>query len=239
MRSIIFSVLCFVLFSLISSAQVTATVNGNTVMVRDANFSWSCSGVFFQETRFDGDTITVTEVDTMRVATCTCQFSVATSISGLTPGTYTAKVFRQHRLHLRYPVDTLYISTLFAGSASFIIVQNPDTTTLIQFHQSGCGVGPGRAANEWPLIPAVMSLECFPNPFNPATTIRYSVPTAGIITLAVYDMSGKCVDVISNEWKEVGVYECVYDLRKLSSGPYVCRLMQGKNAASAKMLLVK
>lgn len=239
MRRIIFSALILILFSAVSSSQVTAIVYGDAVTIRDANFDWACGGRFFPEIQITGDTITVMEVDTMQVTTCNCPFSVTTLVSGLYAGSYTAKVFRQHRVRMRNPVDTIWIVTQYAGAVSFTIEPHPFAAPEIALHQINCGVNPGAVETKQPAIPNRATLSCFPNPFNPGTTLRYSLPISGRITLAIYDMTGKCVETAADEWKNAGQYEYSFQQSALSSGLYFCRMSYGGKNLSVKLLLLK
>jgi hypothetical protein len=239
MKSIRFFFLVLSAATNISNAQVTAAVYGDAVTIRDANFDWACGGRFYPEIQIVGDTITVMEVDTMNVTTCSCPFTVITLVGGLNAGTYTAKVFRQHRLHMRYPVDTMWIVTQYAGAVSFTIAPHPSAPPEIALHQINCGVNPGAVETQQPAIPGRATLSCFPNPFNPGTTLQYSLPVSGKVTLAVYDMTGKCVEIVADDWKEAGRYEYSFERTALSSGLYVCRMNYGGNTLSVKLLLLK
>jgi hypothetical protein len=74
-------------------------------------------------------------------------------------------------------------------------------------------------------VPAVFSLEQnYPNPFNPTTTIRYSLPAASEVKVAVFDVLGREITVLTNGRSEAGVHELTFDASGLSSGVYVCRL---------------
>ena len=89
-------------------------------------------------------------------------------------------------------------------------------------------------------IPTNYSLnQNYPNPFNPSTTIRFSIPEAGLVTLKVYDMLGQEAATLVNEVKGVGNYEVSFDASKLTSGMYIYTLTAGKNVISKKMMLVK
>ena len=61
----------------------------------------------------------------------------------------------------------------------------------------------------------------YPNPFNPTTSIRYSIPKAGIVTLKVYDVIGREVMEVLNQFQEVGSYTVNLDASKLATGMYV------------------
>ncbi|MDP2209478.1 MAG: T9SS type A sorting domain-containing protein [Bacteroidota bacterium] len=78
-----------------------------------------------------------------------------------------------------------------------------------------------------------------PNPFNPVTQINYSLPDAGYVTLKIYDVLGREVAVLVNEFKEAGYYEVEFDASSLSSGVYIYKLAAGNYTSVRKMLLAK
>ncbi len=84
----------------------------------------------------------------------------------------------------------------------------------------------------------------YPNPFNPITTIGYTVggtehQTSGVseVRLAVYDILGREVAVLVNEKKAPGRYEVRFDAAGLSSGVYFYCLTAGSNVQTRKMAL--
>jgi len=79
----------------------------------------------------------------------------------------------------------------------------------------------------------------FPNPFNPSTTISFSIPKQGFVTLAVYDMLGKQVSSLINEVKATGNYEVSFNASNLSSGIYIYKLSAENFTASKQMILIK
>jgi len=89
-------------------------------------------------------------------------------------------------------------------------------------------------------IPTELKLEQnFPNPFNPATTIRYSLPNDGVISLIVYDILGREVATLESGFRVAGSYETVFDASKLASSLYIYRLQAGSVMLSRRMLLLK
>ncbi|KAB2920948.1 MAG: T9SS type A sorting domain-containing protein, partial [Bacteroidetes bacterium] len=78
-----------------------------------------------------------------------------------------------------------------------------------------------------------------PNPFNPATTISYSLPAAGFVTLKVYDMLGKEVATLVNGMQESGANKASFDASQLPSGIYFARLSSGSFNSVIKMTLMK
>ncbi|MCH7965142.1 MAG: T9SS type A sorting domain-containing protein [Bacteroidetes bacterium] len=79
----------------------------------------------------------------------------------------------------------------------------------------------------------------YPNPFNPATTIKYQIPNAGFVTLNVYDVLGNEVATLVNERKEEGRYEITFDASTLSSGVYIYQLRVNEFVDTKKMILMK
>jgi hypothetical protein len=79
----------------------------------------------------------------------------------------------------------------------------------------------------------------YPNPFNPATVINYQLPLKGIVTLKIYDVTGREVKTLVNEVKEAGSNSVLFDASALSSGVYFYKLTSGSFTDTKKMILVK
>ncbi|MBI3123565.1 MAG: S8 family peptidase [Ignavibacteriales bacterium] len=99
-------------------------------------------------------------------------------------------------------------------------------------------------------IPTEFSLsQNYPNPFNPETTISYQLPKAGRVTLKVYDVLGREVVTLVDEFKQPGVYNSQFSIQnsQFSSGIYFYRLQAGDPSAGSgqnfvqtkKMVLLK
>lgn len=73
----------------------------------------------------------------------------------------------------------------------------------------------------------------FPNPFNPATTVRYSIPFAATVQLEVFNAAGQQVALLVNQTQTAGVYSATFDGTSLSSGVYFYRLT-AKNLEDAQ-----
>lgn len=94
--------------------------------------------------------------------------------------------------------------------------------------------------NELGEIPKQFHLEQnFPNPFNPTTNIQFSVTKGASVSLIVYDMLGKEVATLVNEYLEPGNYTSMFSARSLSSGMYYYRLQSGNNVETKKMVMMK
>ena len=96
-----------------------------------------------------------------------------------------------------------------------------------------------------PLPSTTQLFPVYPNPFNPAATIRYSVPTAARLHLAVYDIHGGLVRVLVDGAVPAGTHESVWrgeDVRgiRVASGVYLVKLVtEGAPARTEKMVLLK
>ncbi len=93
---------------------------------------------------------------------------------------------------------------------------------------------------ETPDVPARWVLDQnFPNPFNPTTIIRYSVPVVSDVRLAVYDILGREVAVLVNEERAPGSYDVRFDASGLASGVYVYRLQSDGMAETKTLVYMK
>ncbi len=79
----------------------------------------------------------------------------------------------------------------------------------------------------------------YPNPFNPSTTIKFNVPSAGLVKLVVYDILGREIASPVNEIKTPGSYIVSFDASNLPSGVYFYKITAGNFTDTKKMLLVK
>ena len=82
-------------------------------------------------------------------------------------------------------------------------------------------------------------LSNYPNPFNPTTTIQFSVSTMTITSLVIYDISGKLVQTLVHGDFEAGEHEVIWNAVNHSSGIYFVELTSGKNRSVQKLLLLK
>ena len=94
-------------------------------------------------------------------------------------------------------------------------------------------------------IPETFNLfQNFPNPFNPITTIRYSVAKASGVILKIYNASGKEIKTLVNENKTTGTFEIQWDGKdnagfSVSSGVYFYKIKAGDFSQTKKMILMK
>lgn len=89
-------------------------------------------------------------------------------------------------------------------------------------------------------VPAEYSLDNnYPNPYNPSTTITYSLPESGNVKIEVFNMLGQSVGVLYEGYTEAGSHNITFNAGELVSGVYIYRFTTSDFSASKKMLLVK
>ena len=211
-----------------------AKVVGDTVKIWDINITSSCGSKYIASASLPQDSIVVTEQDTStRHAVCSCFYDVNVALTGLATGTYQIVIYRQQLTQFQYAKDTL----ILVASFSFAIAgntQQPSTKILA----SDCHNTP-TFAHQTSVASSYTLLMSYPNPFNPTTTIRYSIPQTAIVTLEIFDEVGRHVATLVNEKKEVGEHSVLFDASKLGSGVYICRLITGENVLTNKLVLLK
>ncbi|MCH7852484.1 MAG: T9SS type A sorting domain-containing protein [Candidatus Marinimicrobia bacterium] len=95
------------------------------------------------------------------------------------------------------------------------------------------------------MLPGEFALrQNYPNPFNPSTTVRFDLPLATSVRLAVYDLLGREVLRLVDGHLEAGYHQRVWigrdrDGREVPTGIYFVRLVTGEFSAVRKMILMK
>ncbi|MBI1938023.1 MAG: T9SS type A sorting domain-containing protein, partial [Ignavibacteriales bacterium] len=81
----------------------------------------------------------------------------------------------------------------------------------------------------------------YPNPFNPSTTISYQISASSHVSLKIFDVLGREVATLVDEFKQPGSYNSQFTVQNsaLMSGVYFYQLKTGKNIETKKMILVK
>ena len=157
-------------------------------------------------------------------------------LTGATPVTVPA-VWTEYIFDLSaYDGQSIYIAIRNVGNDKFIFFVDDFT-----FHSVGGSVG-----NEDGLAP-VVSTELkgnYPNPFNPETTISYTIKDNTPVTLEVYNMKGQKVKTLVNDSKAAGNHTVVWtgvddNNRAVASGVYFFKMSAGKYSSTKKMIMMK
>jgi hypothetical protein len=80
---------------------------------------------------------------------------------------------------------------------------------------------------------------CYPNPFNPSTTISFDLPEISEVCIDIYNIRGQIVKQVVNRRFQVGQHEVVVDASDLSSGIYIYKLTSDNYTAVERMTLLK
>ena len=88
-------------------------------------------------------------------------------------------------------------------------------------------------------MPKVITLNNYPNPFNPFTTINYTLTEAGPVKLSIYNLTGQLIENLINEFKPAGLYTSTWRPENLSSGIYLYRLETNGYSSDGKMMIIK
>jgi hypothetical protein len=136
------------------------------------------------------------------------------------------------------PNPTLTVTPTGANYATVTVMatdreRNPITATTTITVVSGVGT-------ESEELPTEVALsQNYPNPFNPQTTIDYALPKAGDVSLVVYDMLGREVDVLLDGPQAAGRHTVRFGANHLPNGTYVYRLVAADKTITRTMVLVK
>jgi len=212
-------------------AQLSVSFSGDTILVTDKDVNWNCAGTFSTNLTVSADTVFIAEVDTAKQwVKCLCYFTLTTRITGLAPGTYTAKVTRS--------APFIQGSGLADGGMISFTVNSPGAVVSGKMSQSECHSVP-QSVGEEEEVPGTYQLTNYPNPFNPGTVIRYQLSVAGHISVDLIDVNGRVLRTLEKEWKAPGDYALPLDGSGLATGEYFLRLSGPKGTEMRKIILVK
>lgn len=118
------------------------------------------------------------------------------------------------------PIETLFVSTSTHG--------------VLKVWDFPASVG------ENPVAPGEFRLEQnYPNPFNPTTTIKYTISKPGHVSLKVFDVLGREVTTLVNQFQSQGEYSVRFDASILSSGVYHYQLLTGDFIQTRNAILIR
>jgi len=80
-------------------------------------------------------------------------------------------------------------------------------------------------------------VEVYPNPANKSTTFSYQTLTPGQVNLSLYDITGKLVTTVVNEYETPGKFEYNVNTENLKAGLYIYKLSTGDDAISGKLII--
>lgn len=131
-----------------------------------------------------------------------------------------------------------------AGNSGAVLIKNDNTTQYViadavRFSRVNYCSPIGILNSESGVAGDYALYQNYPNPFNPLTKIRYSIPRTEYVRLSVFDILGREVSVLADEYKPAGTYETVFDGISLPSGVYFYRIITDNFTSTKRMLLVR
>ena len=93
--------------------------------------------------------------------------------------------------------------------------------------------------NHIPAPGRFMLMQNYPNPFNASTTVRFILFEPNDAKITIYDLLGRQVQTLINEYRQAGIHTTIFDATDLSSGVYFYRLQVGEAVETKRMVLLK
>ncbi len=144
-------------------------------------------------------------------------------VKGIYPGSFTIN----KALRIEAPVGTVTLG----GSGSAVMVADKVVDEAVDDSQSSLvstlNTAPG------------LSIGNYPNPFNPTTTIQFSLSQASDVRLVVHDILGREVAVLIHDLRDAGLHEVTFDAYQFASGVYLYRLEAMGQRLTGSMFLLK
>jgi len=85
----------------------------------------------------------------------------------------------------------------------------------------------------------LLTMKAFPNPASDRVNIAYSLSSAGEVTVEIFNMNGLRLESFDRGYQETGEYLYQWHLPEIPSGIYICRIRQGKEIVSEKIIVKK
>jgi len=156
-------------------------------------------------------------------------------------------------VELEYYGDINFVSTpdgwLIEKNENTILMVSLDGSDFNKVHYSGDLKIKSCTVVDWELnkidaeitvIPDQFSLKpAYPNPFNPTTTIDFTIPYASNVVIKVFDINGNEVAVLFNSLSHAGSHKVVWEASSQSSGLYFVRMVSGDYLGTRKLILLK
>ena len=90
------------------------------------------------------------------------------------------------------------------------------------------------------LIPTKYNIKSiYPNPFNPTTTILFSIPNPGFVSLKVYNLKGNTISILREHYMNMGHYNILWDASYYPSGIYFVKIIADGFIQTNKVVLMK
>ncbi len=155
-----------------------------------------------------------------------------------------------------YPLDSKGIENIISPFVvrpfiknHFMVELNQNNYKTLWFGVEKYGAGdPTSVKNENSILTKFKLEQNYPNPFNPSTEISWQLAVGSLVTLKVYDILGREISTLVNEFQQAGIHNSKFNIQnlpdgrqgfKLPSGIYFYTLIAGSKIETKKMVLTK
>ena len=140
--------------------------------------------------------------------------------------------------------DSLYMflnldSDTFSCSPAYRRISYAYDQTVLKDPTSTFNVNQVVAIENYPEEMDHVLMNCYPNPFNPATAISFDLPEYGDVTLSIYDLQGKKIATLVDMPMSKGSYQVNWNASAYASGVYIAKLTVGSDRVIQKLTLLK
>ena len=129
------------------------------------------------------------------------------------------------------PVGPMFYTVFAHNTSGSYSTPTSESQTNIFFNSAGI--------EERNLPDNIGYLNCYPNPFNAQSTISFSIAKAGKVEIAIYDITGRLVETVADEYYAAGEHSVIWNGDNYSSGTYFAKLTAGSGTVSSKLVLLK
>jgi hypothetical protein len=168
------------------------------------------------------------------------------SINSVPPGIATSRFFGFRAGY--FPSDTIYPGKGYwvkVDQAGQLVLSSSGLTSTrnrirIVATRESPPAPPNSAESNASVLPLEHTLqECYPNPFNPSTSISFTIPNHEHVRLQVFNLLGQLITTLVNQDKEPGTYSVTWDASANSSGLYFYRMTAGEFLQTRKAILLR
>ncbi len=233
---------------------VSDTVHVSILSVNDAPSSFALNeqdSVYITMDNFDSDSIVFTWDESADVDEdeLTYHFTAELIINGqLTTEYDTTLTANEMKIDYQSVFDEIYAAqAMLAGIEWDVSVSDGIEEVLAENGPFTVGINASDAvlSIDEELLPDVYALhQNYPNPFNPITTLRYDLPENSIVRITIYNVQGREIKVLVNQYQEAGYKSVRWNAtnnygKPISAGMYFYKIRAGEFVQTRKMVLLK
>ena len=135
-------------------------------------------------------------------------------------------------------VEEEILTFKYYDSSNDKVIEYSETVEFTNYMNVGDGFNTFALSSE--IRPGVYTLtDAYPNPFNPTTEFSYIIGESGQVSVSVYDINGRMVAELANEYRNAGSYRLEWNAGNVSSGVYLIKMIVNNHTAIQKIMLIK